>query len=86
VIRGLLFLLRLLLVLLVVRLVVRGLRALMRPAPRPRRISDVDTVRDRICNTFVPRDKAVTATIAGREEYFCSPACRDRAAALAEAS
>jgi YHS domain-containing protein len=84
--RALILVLRFLLVLLVIRLVLRGLRALFRPAPRPRQISDVATVRDRICNTFVPRDKAVKAVIAGREEYFCSAACRDRAAALAEAS
>jgi hypothetical protein len=86
VIRGLIFLLRLLLVLLVVRLVLRGLRALFRPAPRAPQIEDVETVRDAICNTFLPRDKAVTAVIGGRQQYFCSPACRDRAASLAEAS
>jgi uncharacterized protein len=86
VIRALFFLLRILLVLLIVRLVARGLAALFWPAPKPREIADVDTVRDRVCNTFLPRSKAVTAMIAGREEHFCSATCRDRAVALAEAS
>jgi hypothetical protein len=36
-------------------------------------------VRDRVCNTFVPRARALVATIGGRDEYFCSAACRDRA-------
>ena len=84
-IRALFFLLRIVLVLLIVRLAARGLAALFRPAPE-RQIADVDTVRDQVCNTFLPRSKAVTAVIAGREEHFCSAACRDRALALSEAS
>jgi hypothetical protein len=39
-------------------------------------------VRDRICNTFLPRERALTLRVDGREEHFCSAACRDRAAAL----
>jgi hypothetical protein len=38
-----------------------------------------DLVRDRVCNTFVLRERAVLARIAGHEEHFCSAACRDRA-------
>lgn len=38
-----------------------------------------ELVRDRVCNTFVPRDRALTATVRGHEEHFCSVACRDRA-------
>jgi uncharacterized protein len=86
VIRALFFVLRIVLVLLIARLAARGLAALFRPAPNRREIADVDTVRDRVCNTFLPRSKAVTAMIAGHEEHFCSAACRDRAVALAEAS
>jgi hypothetical protein len=44
-----------------------------------------DLVRDRVCNTFVRRDRAVRAMVGGREEHFCSPACRDRARVLLEA-
>jgi len=43
----------------------------------------MDLVRDRVCNTFVPRDRALPGVVAGRTEHFCSAECRDRAAALA---
>jgi hypothetical protein len=36
-------------------------------------------VRDRVCNTFVARERALTATIDGEVEHFCSAACRDLA-------
>jgi len=48
------------------------------PAPAP---ANQDLVRDRICNTFVPRDRAIRALVNGHEEHFCSTACRDRALA-----
>jgi hypothetical protein len=70
--------------LLVVRLVVRGLAPLFAPrkpavpgSASPKAIEDL--VRDRVCNTFVPRASSLTAAVAGREEHFCSAACRDRA-------
>jgi hypothetical protein len=49
--------------------------------PEPAR-TDVEMVRDRICNTFLPRQRALKAMVGGREEHFCSPACRDRALSL----
>ena len=75
---------RVLVVLLVVRLLFRGLVAglrgpVQRPAASPRK--DGELVRDRICNTHLPRDRALRAKLAGREEYFCSAECRDRALA-----
>lgn len=81
-------LLRILLVLLVIRLVGRFVMAAVRgyrgevdaPAPGPRRASR-DLVRDRVCNTFLARDRAVVATISGEVEHFCSEACRDVALA-----
>jgi hypothetical protein len=76
---GLGILLRVLAVLFVLRLAVRFVGhvfAGMRSEP-PARL-----VRDRVCNTFLPRDRALTVRIGGREEHFCSPACRDRAVAL----
>ena len=75
--------LRIVVVLFVIRLLGRALAALFRPAPRSasREPAEVDLVRDRVCNTFVPRDRAVRAIIAGHEEHFCSEACRDRARA-----
>ena len=73
--------LRVLLVLIVLRLLarfvvaaVRGYRGDPRPAAR-------ELVRDRVCNTFVARDRALVASVSGRDEHFCSAACRDRALA-----
>ena len=46
------------------------------PAGAP---SDRELVRDRVCNTFLPRERAIRALVNGHEEHFCSTACRDRA-------
>jgi hypothetical protein len=76
---------RVLFVLLVVRLLLRGIATWVRgqratpAAGSGNAAADMELVRDRICNTFVPRKNALRATLAGREEYFCGPACRDRA-------
>lgn len=93
--RGLVYLVYLLVWLLVVRSVVRAVARLFgagtsrpptegsRPPLRPAE----DLVRDRVCNTFVPRSRALVATIDGQEEHFCSAGCLDRArAAVARAS
>lgn len=56
---------------------IEGLRG-----PQTPRASGIDMVRDRVCNTFLPRERAVTAIVGGREMHFCSAACRDRALAL----
>jgi hypothetical protein len=75
--------LRALLVLVVLRLLagfVRGLLQGLRETPAGGgRGAGGDMVRDRICNTFVPRDRALMAVVHGVEEPFCSAACRDRA-------
>jgi len=81
--------LRLLAVFLLIRFVLRLVGSFLRPAPRssgPPRAPAAparDLVRDRICNTFVPRDRALTAIVGAREEHFCSAACRDQALRLA---
>lgn len=64
----------------VVRLLLSLWRALM-PVREPREAppSGVALVRDRVCNTFLPRDRALVATIDGHEEYFCSDRCRAKA-------
>jgi len=74
-------LVRVLLVLLVLRFLVRTWVALTRPRPRPGPPGPRPLVRDPICNTFVPKETALSARVAGKEEHFCSPACRDRALA-----
>lgn len=35
-------------------------------------------VRDRVCNTFVPVDSALTVRRGGSLHYFCSERCRER--------
>jgi uncharacterized protein len=85
VIRGVMLVLRFLFILFLARIVVRGLarvfapRIASPPAPGPASRAPEELVRDRICNTFVPRSRAVLAEVAGHEELFCSTACRDKA-------
>jgi YHS domain-containing protein len=89
-IRGLLYLLYVLIILMVVRMIGRAVvrffaagnevrRRSERTGTRPRAAEDL--VRDPVCNTYVPRSRALTAVIEGRPEHFCSEACRDRARA-----
>ena len=87
-------LLRILLVLLFVRLVGRFVTAVIRGyrgqveaprAPSGARLASRELVRDRVCNTYVARERAVAATIGGEVELFCSVACRDAALAGAPA-
>jgi YHS domain-containing protein len=33
-------------------------------------------VRDRVCNTFLPRSRALRLTVGSEEHYFCSETCR----------
>jgi hypothetical protein len=91
--RALLIVLQLLFWLLVARLVSRAVarvflaftagspasRPKAPPAPAPRRVEDL--VLDRVCHTHLPRSRALVATVDGREEHFCSQACRDKALA-----
>jgi hypothetical protein len=97
VIRVLLRILQFLFWLLVLRFVVRAVARVFSPGPaRPRAAAPPappqvrppeDLVLDRVCHTHVPRSTALVARVAGREEHFCSPACRDKAvAAVARAS
>jgi hypothetical protein len=83
-------LVRILLALFVVRLLFRAIAGLVRrgersrPEPPPRKpVEAGELVRDAVCNTFVPKERALQAAIGGEPAYFCSTACRDRA--LAEA-
>jgi hypothetical protein len=76
--------LQLLLVLFLLRLLGRAVASWLRgqPAKKPATVQGT-LVRDRVCNTHLPRHRALVAQVAGREEYFCSAACRDHALATA---
>ena len=78
-------LIRFLAALLVVRLLLRFVAGWLQPAaaPVPRQPPAADLVRDRVCNTFIPRERALRCRVLDHEEHFCSAACRDRALALA---
>jgi YHS domain-containing protein len=47
---------------------------------RARRRSEgiTELVRDRICNTYLPKDRALTLSESGQIHYFCSEGCRSR--------
>jgi hypothetical protein len=96
VIRGLIVVFETLLWLLVLRFVLRAFASVFaaaRPAAsgprteRPAARAPEDLVLDRVCHTYVLRSRALSARVAGREEVFCSAACRDQAlAAVTRAS
>jgi hypothetical protein len=83
------YLLRFIVVILLIRFVLRAFALFLRgpstrsaagpggPPARPQAAADL--VRDQVCGTFVVKELAVRAMIGGREELFCSAACRDKA-------
>jgi hypothetical protein len=77
------YLLRFLAILLLIRFVMRVVALWLRPrtaaAPAPPAAPLQDLVRDRVCNTFLARERAVVALVNGHEEHFCSTVCRDKA-------
>jgi YHS domain-containing protein len=40
--------------------------------------SDGEMVRDRVCNTFLPRERALIVEQDGATHFFCSETCRSR--------
>jgi len=73
---------RFLVVLFFVRLGLRFLASIVRGASQPPAATGPrvdDLVRDRVCNTFVPRARALSAQVHGQPAWFCSEGCRDRA-------
>jgi hypothetical protein len=79
---------RLVIALFLVRIVFRFIAAVIEGLREPQRerARSVDMVRDRVCNTFLPRERAITEIVNGCEMHFCSAACRDRARVLAPGS
>jgi hypothetical protein len=81
-------LLRLLFVLIVVRIIgrfvsaaIRGYHGQVAAAPPATPLGARELVRDPVCGTFVARDRAISAAVAGEIRHFCSAACRDAALA-----
>ena len=59
----------------------RGARRMQPGGPRPpgeREMAPGQMVRDRVCNTFLPREKALRLESGAEEHFFCSESCRDR--------
>ena len=76
-------LVRIVVVLMAVRFVLRFIAAVVQGYQgAPRREVATDMVRDRVCDTFLPRSRALVAVVDGREQHFCSAECRDRARRL----
>jgi hypothetical protein len=83
-VRAILILARVFLVLFGLRLLLSWLRGRALRSARPAgREEVVDLVRDHTCNTYLPKDRALSAMVGGHLEHFCSAACRDRALAAA---
>jgi hypothetical protein len=86
VIRGFLLMVLALGWLMFIRLLLRTLASFFggasEPSPErrgPRSLPVEDLVLDRVCRTHVPRSTALVARVAGRQDYFCSAECRDKA-------
>ena len=77
---------------LISRLIRGGIRPTRSAAPgRGRTRREGEMVRDRVCNTFVPRSSALVERVGSETHYFCSESCRirflgDRTAATAGGS
>jgi YHS domain-containing protein len=46
-------------------------------APQPRALHD-ELVKDPVCQTYVVRSRAVSKSVGGSTQYFCSPECAAR--------
>ena len=77
---GLALFVRFVFVLIVLRLVFRTAASLFRPREETPKVKpSAELVRDNVCNTFVPRDRALTAVVGGKAGVLLLAACRDRA-------
>ena len=61
----------------------RATRSARDSSVRPRGAVD-PMVRDRVCNTFLPRSRALVVQTGGEDLFFCSTACRERHSAAEE--
>ena len=63
-----------------VRALLGGLGGANRPG-LPRRAGLDELVKDPVCETYIPRRKAITRGSGPATRYFCSAACADKYAA-----
>ena len=63
-----------------VRAFLGGLRGISRPGS-PRRAGLDELVKDPVCESYIPRRKAITRGSGPAARYFCSAACADKYAA-----
>ena len=81
------YFLRVVVVVFLLRLLFRFVGGILRgiqgapPTGRKAPSKGVPLVRDRVCNTYLPRDRAIRTMIGGQEAYFCSQSCKERAVA-----
>jgi hypothetical protein len=54
-----------------------GLRGAVRPGS-PRRAGLDELVKDPVCETYIPRRKAISRGSGPATRYFCSAACADK--------
>jgi len=47
-------------------------------APGGEAAGDKAMVRDRVCNTFLPRSRAIRLAVGEEEHFFCSEACHSK--------
>ena len=61
-------------------LISRLIRGATRPAApgRGQTRREGEMVRDRVCNTFLPRSSALVERVGRETHYFCSESCRTR--------
>ena len=64
------------LIYLVVRFILGPFRR-TRPQRPPRELSG-NMIKDEVCNTYLPQEDAVRASVDGTDHFFCSRECRDQ--------
>ena len=62
----------------VISRLIRGAARPVAPSSRGPTRHEGEMVRDRVCNTFLPRAGALIERVDGETHYFCSEGCRMR--------
>lgn len=64
----------------IVYLLFRFFRALSKGSrsPRTSKLASGIMVKDKICNTYLPKEDAIKEVYEGKEYFFCSKECRQK--------